>query len=322
MAADSRPLSVTVVPLVLALVSLVNLLIVVAMIATEGLPDPIVVFATTQFGWYLLPQAAFLILGVLGVAAAFTGWFVGRRRRMSNPRLLGVNRAVNIFVPAGIGFVMPSIWWQVDLPQTPTMIDQTDSTSHIMTAVLALVVPALIVGWRWLSARNTFGAAEATGVPAASYLSSVASSEIFRAVTVALIGVSARIADELAVGIVNALRFHSAYLPDDTVYQFRMPNGALLTITDNVLNTRRTLTVTTQTEHRTGYYQLRGYIIRPKKLRPEGGWFIEPDEKSEQRAINSLANNVQQAFAVQDDVVIDGAVVIDPSAPLVRIDAR
>ena len=73
-----------------------------------------------------------------------------------------------------------------------------------------------------------------------------------------------------------------------------------------------------QSAHRTGHY-MRGLIVRPKSLSPEGGWFTGLDPKAERRAAASLVNNVQQAFAMQDDVVLDGAVVIDPTQPPVRI---
>lgn len=313
-----RPFSVTAAPLILAVVALANLLIALAMLLIDGLPDPVVIFATTVFGWYPVPLLVFFVVGAGVVAAAFLGWRIGVRRLATHPGSLGLSRVLNIGIPALLGLVMPSVWWQVGFPQTPDSIDRGTSTTHITIAVAAILIPAGIVAWRWWRARNTLGAWEATAVHPAEHLSEVASSEAVRAVTAVTNSLTGAGARTIADQIVEAVRYHSAYLPADTVYQFRMPNGAYLTATDALQGTSRTLTISMQTPHRNGH-RMRGLIVRPKSLSPEGGWFTGADPKADRRAAASLVNNVQQAFAVQDDEVLDGAVVIDPSQPAQRI---
>ncbi|MEP6481218.1 MAG: hypothetical protein ABJA94_04335 [Rhodoglobus sp.] len=314
-----RPASVTVVPLLLSVLLLGNLLISAAMFLTDGLPDPIVVFATDVFGWYPIPLAVFFSVGILFVVGAFFGWRSGVRRLTTRPGRLGLSRALAIAIPAVIGLVMPSVWWQVGLSATPDTIDRANSTNNITLAVAALVLPAGFVGWHWLHARNTLGAWESTGVTPAAGLTGIGDSNMAR--TVAMVAHSLRpaLARQIAHQIIESLRFHSAYLPNDTVYQFRMPNGALLTMVDKFVSpSRRTLNVTLRTVNRIAYTS-RNQFVRPKSLPAEGGWFAIPDEKTERSVASLLAYNVQQAFLAQDDVVIPGAVVIDPALPPTRI---
>ena len=310
MSTNPRPFSVTVAPLALSIVALANVVLVVAMALTDGLPDPIALLGLP------VPLAVLIGSGVIVVVASFAGWYAGLRRLNSHPGSLGLSRVINIGIPALIGLVMPSVWWQVGLAQTPTR--NSDFATHVVVATAAIVVPAIIVAWRWWRARNTLGAWESTGVRPADRLTTTAPSEAVRAVTAVSSSLTGGLAQHIAAQIVESLRFHSAYLPADTVYQFRMPNGGFLTATDNLLHTRRTLTITMQSPHRNGHF-MRGQIVRPKSLSPEGGWFTGADPKADRRATASLVNNVQQAFAVQDDVVLDGAVVIDPSEPPHRI---
>ena len=153
MADRPRPFSVTVVPLVLSIVALANLLLVVAMLLTDGLPDPILFFATDVFGRYPVPIAVLLVGGLLVVVASFAAWFAGLRRWDARPGSLGLSRTTTIAVPALIGLAMPSVWWQVGLPEAPARIDGVTSSTHITLAAAAILVPAALVLWRWWRAR-------------------------------------------------------------------------------------------------------------------------------------------------------------------------
>ena len=306
------PISVALTPLVMSLLALANLVIVIAMVVTDGLPDPLAILGLR------VPLAVVIGGGVVIVTASFFGWFVGLRRLQSHPGSLGLSRLINIAVPALIGLVMPSLWWQVGLAQTPTEIDSGNRSNQIFLAVSAIVLPAFLVTWQWWRARNTYGAYWSTGVRPAEHIDEVAQSPVVRSITAVTTSLSKPVAMEVAAGIVDSLRFHSAYLPDDTVYQFRLPNGALLTATDHLQHGRRTLTITMRTALRFGHV-MRGLIVRPRSVSPEGAWFTGADPKADRRAAASLVNNVQQAFAAQDDVVLDGAVVIDPAVPPTRI---
>jgi hypothetical protein len=312
MSDNPRPFSVTVLPLVMGVVALANLLIVIAMAATDGLPDPLAVLG------FRVPLAVLIGGGAGVVIGSFAGWYAGLRRLTTHPGSLGLSRLIIIAVPALIGLVMPSVWWQVGLAEAPSQIDSANRANQVTIAVGAIVLPVLIVAWRWWRARNTLGAYASTGVRPAEHLGEVAQSPVARSVTSVTSSLGTAAARDVAASIVDSLRFHSAYLPDDTVYQFRLPNGALLTATDSLNHGRRTLTITMQLAFRT-HHVMRGLIVRPKTVSPEGAWFTGADPKADRRATASLVNNVQQAFAAQDDVVLDGAVVIDPAAPSTRI---
>jgi hypothetical protein len=307
-----RPFSVTVAPLVMSIVALANVLIVVAMLVTDGLPDPL------ALGGFRIPVAVVIGGGVVIVIGSFFGWYQGLRWLRRDPPALWLSRLINIGVPAIIGLVMPSVWWQVGLAQAPTQIDSNNRQNQTVIAVAAILLPVLIVTWRWWRARNTLGAYASTGVRPAEHLDEVAQSAVARSVTAVTSSLTRGLAAEVASGIVASLRFHSGYLPNDTVYQFRLPNGSLLTVTDAMKRGRRVLMISMQMASRSGHV-IRDVIVRPKSVSQEGAWFATADPKESQRAVASLVNSVGQAFLAQDDVVLDRAVVIDPAAEPTRI---
>lgn len=130
------------------------------------------------------------------------------------------------------------------------------------------------------------------------------------------------VAASLATAVLEHVRYHSAYRPVPSGYQFTLPNGALLTVYDDLIGGRRRL----------GFMAPRGpgkvfMVIAarawPRGVPQQGPWFAWPlSERKRRRLHRDVAHAVQVAYANRSVERRPRTVLIDPGTPPVRIDGQ
>ena len=123
----------------------------------------------------------------------------------------------------------------------------------------------------------------------------------------------------LATQILDHVRFHSAYRELPAGYQFLLPNGAFVTVYDQIIGTSR----------RIMFMSARGPGRRfmpvaarawPKNVPSAGPWFSWPLSDRKQRRLHAeVAHAVAVAYSNRDSQRQPGTIVIDPTTPPTRI---
>lgn len=290
-------------PLVWSLIAVAVSAVLTLLPSTDGLPDPIVLFAIPLF-WPVAPFSVLLISSWALTFVALAGSIASlaaTSRRWSGA--VGVAARTLATVPVGI--LVPSAFWQLGMTSTPDRdeLASTPAFMHGLIAVLVVGLPLGISGVRAAVAPRTYGLALRAGqVPAEVAPEGVA--RMFNTLTARLDPAAARI---MAVNIMGHLRAQNARQPPQT-YQFRMPNGAFLTIDDRYLGDQRRLFASGKVP--AGYRNIYGVIGRPRAVAQEAPWFSWPVEGSTER---KMARWCVRAFNRQDDSERAGAIVLDPA---------
>jgi hypothetical protein len=129
--------------------------------------------------------------------------------------------------------------------------------------------------------------------------------------------------DEIARGVMRQLEYHTAYLEPATAFQFALPEGRFLTVTDYRIKNTRVLWFFGRSPANP-YRRVSTTLARPRRLPREGAWFVGYSERQLRRALRTIAFAVGFAFGSSlggaDRKREPGMILLDPRGPLEAVE--
>lgn len=117
--------------------------------------------------------------------------------------------------------------------------------------------------------------------------------------------------DRYALGVLEHVAFHSAYIPPPQRYLIALPEGRFAQFQDIVIKRKRTF-VSYAMRPIVGGRVITGFLNRPRKTSHDGPWFVDLSERDRLKALRSIRGSLQRAWDGKETLFDDTALFVDP----------